>query len=226
MCVDLMNVEKSIKILERGSSLFHIDIIDWNYCENISLSPDFMQQLKKITNVPLEAHLMVNNLNENLIQSCLDKGADIITMPPELIVNKAFRFINKIQDSGKKAGVYIHPGMPLEYIFPYIHHLDLINIMTVDPGFAGQKFIPETIEKVRQAYQLREKEGYKYKIQVDGSCNETTYQQLREAGADIFVMGSTGLFGKNSDVEVAWEIMRSDLEKTTGEKLDYLKLSA
>lgn len=212
MCMDLMNVEKEIRILSPVSDYFHIDILDWHYCKNLCLAPCFMEQLKPLTDVPLEAHLMVDNIDGDLVELCISSGADIITMPPEVIANKAFRLIRQIKDAGKKVGIYINPGMNLEFVQPYIHMIDILDIMTVDPGFPGQRFVPESVQKIWQAKQMREENGYSYLIEVDGSCNQDTYAQLYEAGAEIFVMGSTGLFGKDPDIAKAWEIMRGDMD--------------
>jgi len=216
MCMDLMNVERDIKILSPISSYFHIDILDWHYCRNLSLSPCFMEQLKKITNVPLEAHLMIDNIESDIIKLCLDSGADVITMPPEIIANRAFRLIRQIKDAGKEVGIYISPGMNLDIAEPYIHHVDKLKIMTVDPGFPAQKFIPESLDKIRKAKELRAEKGYTYKIQVDGSCNKNTYADLYAAGAEIFIVGSSGLFGKHPNLSQAIELMLADLDETLG----------
>jgi len=214
MCVDLMNVEREVALLSSVSDYYHIDILDWHYCKNLSLSPSFMEQLKGITNVPLDAHLMIDNLDGDIIDLCLNSGADIISMPPEIIMNRAFRLIRQIKDAQKELGIYVSPGINLDMIKPYIHHIDKLTIMTVDPGFPGQAFVPEALDKIQQARQLREQNGYTYKIQVDGSCNESTYADLYAAGAEIFVMGSSGLFGKHPDLSQAIKIMLADLNRT------------
>src|SRR5690606_15894720 len=109
-------------------------------------------------------------------------------------------------------GVVLNPATPLNSIKHYIHHIDKLTIMTVDPGFAGQRFVPEMIEKIKEAKELKEKYHYKYLITIDGSCNEKTFKQLVEAGAEVLIVGSSGLFNKHEDIQVAWEIMMNQFE--------------
>jgi len=109
-------------------------------------------------------------------------------------------------------GVVLNPATPLEYIKHYIHLLDKITILTVDPGFAGQKFIPEMLDKIREAKRLKEEKGYSYLIEVDGSVNKKTFKVLKEAGTEVFILGSSGLFNNHPDIEKAWQIMIEQFE--------------
>ena len=215
MCVDMMDVREQMKILNKADYM-HIDILDWHYAKNLSLSPSFMEQLGAITDVPMEAHLMVDNTDADLVDLCLKSGAEIITMAPEVIQSRAFRLIDMIKSAGKKAGVFINPAMPLEFIMPYIKLLDMITFMTVDPGFAGQKFVEESLAKMQAARQLRGELGCDFEIQVDGSCNKKTYKKLYDAGAEVLVVGSSGLFGNDPDLAKAWDIMESDIAEEIG----------
>ena len=197
MCVDLLNIEKEIKMLEDRSDYFHVDILDWHYCKNMSLAPCFMEQIRKITDVPMDAHLYVDNIEEDLVQLCIDSGAEIIEMPPEIIERQVYRLASLIHSQGKKFGVFINPAVSLDVIQPYAHLLDRLLIMTVDPGFAGQPFVEYSLKKIRQACEWRKAEGYTYEIACDGSCNEAWYGALYSAGCDVFILGNSGLFNKD-----------------------------
>ena len=214
MCMDLLNVSEQMKVLNRANYL-HVDIIDWHYVRNLCLSPSFMEQLKTITDVPMDAHLMVDNTDIDLVDLCIGSGAGVVTLPPDVVQKRAFRLIDRIKSAGVKAGAYINPAMPLDIVFPYIHLLDMITFMTVDPGFAGQRFVEESLSKMALAKQLKLEKGYTYEIQVDGSCNKNTYKKLYDSGAEIFVVGSSGLFNNAPRLEDAWEIMERDIERQT-----------
>ena len=197
MCMDLLNIEKEIKMLEDRSDYFHVDILDWHYCKNMSLAPCFMEQIRKITDVPMDAHLYVDNIEEDLVQLCIDSGAEIIEMPPEIIERQVYRLASLIHSQGKKFGVFINPAVSLDVIRPYAHLLDRLLIMTVDPGFAGQPFVEYSLKKIRQACEWRKAEGYTYEIACDGCCNEAWYGALYSAGCDVFIVGNSGLFNKD-----------------------------
>ena len=218
MCMDLLNVQKQIKILEKKSAYFHVDIIDWHYVKNFSLAPCFMNQVKTITSVPMDAHLMVDNVDTDLVEYCIETGASVVTLPADAIGRRAFRLIDEIKQAGKKAGVYINPSQKLDDISMYIHLLDKITIMTVDPGYAGQKFIRESLQKIKQAKDLKEKKRYTYEIEIDGSCNKKTYSELYNSGAEVFIVGSSGLFSLDTDLEKAWAKMEKNLIEAIGSK--------
>lgn len=213
MCMDLLNIGEEIKILEEKSDFFHIDIIDWHYVKNMSFSPCFMDAIQKVSDVKQDVHLYVDNIDFDLVDLCIDSGAEIITMPPEVIEKMAFRLFNYIHKRGKKVGIFINPATPLEIIKPYIKHIDVLLIMNVDPGFAGQEFIEETLDKIRLADKWRIENGYSYLIEADGGCNEVRYRELYEAGTDIFVLGNSGLFGKHNDTKKALDICVDNIEK-------------
>lgn len=208
MCMDLLNIEKEIKILDPESDYYHVDILDWHYVKNMSLAPCFMDRISSISNVPQDVHLYVDNLDFDLVDLCIDSGAEIITMPPEIIEKMAFRLFNHIHSRGKKVGIFINPAVPLTVIEPYIEHVDRLLIMTVDPGFAGQAFIDETLIKIKEAKDRKKQSGYNYEIAVDGCCNEKYYKQLYDAGAEVFILGTSGLFGKSKDTKEAVSIAK------------------
>jgi len=211
MCMNLLKLEEQIKFLNTKASFYHVDIMDGHYVKNITLSPDFIRQIRDIVTIPIDAHLMVEEPSY-YVDLVLEAGADMITPHAEIINREAFRIINKIKERGRMVGVVLNPATPLEYIKHYIHLLDKITILTVDPGFAGQKFIPEMLDKIREAKRLKEEKGYSYLIEVDGSVNKKTFKVLKEAGTEVFILGSSGLFNNHPDIEKAWQIMIEQFE--------------
>ena len=215
MCLDYLRIKEQIEALNNRADYYHIDIMDGHFCKNVTLSPDFMRAVKTISRLPFEVHLMTEHPND-FIDMVKDAGADIIAPHAETINTDAFRVINKIKSFGLKAGVVLNPATPLEYIKHYIGHLDLVTIMTVDVGYAGQPFIAEMIDKIRLCKEWKEMYGYSYKIEIDGSCNKNTFKRLYEAGAEEFVMGSSGLFNLDDDVDNAYTKMLAEFETETG----------
>ena len=124
-----------------------------------------------------------------------------------------------IQSLGCKCGVVLNPATPLSYVESYLEYIDMLTIMTVDIGFAGQKFIDQMYTKIRQAKQLREEKGYHYKIQIDGHCNKENYRQLVEAGADILIVGNAGLFGLDKNLDTACRKMGEEFKQCMLDKV-------
>ena len=212
MCMDLLNIKEQIQILNKRADFYHVDIMDGHFVKNITLSPDFVKAIHPICDIPLDCHLMVTT-PDDFIEPLAKAGAGFICPHAETINSEAFRIINKIHDNGCKVGVVLNPATPVSYIKHYIHKLDKITVMSVDPGFSGQPFIPEMLDKIRELKQLKEENGYNYLIEVDGSCNKRTFKQLTEAGTEVFVVGSTGLFGLDSNLETAWDKMIADFNQ-------------
>jgi D-allulose-6-phosphate 3-epimerase len=215
--MDFLRIKEQTEILNKRADYYHIDIMDGHFCKNITLSPDFMRAIKPISKLPFDVHLMTQHPND-FIDMVYQAGADIISPHCETINSDAFRAINKIKSLGAKAGVVLNPATPLEYIKHYIGRLDLITIMTVDVGYAGQSFIPEMLDKIKLCAKWRQDFGYKYKIQIDGSCNQKTYKKLFEAGADIFVLGSSGLFSLDEDTDKAYDKAMAIFQAETGDE--------
>ncbi|HDZ2975567.1 TPA: ribulose-phosphate 3-epimerase [Klebsiella pneumoniae] len=214
MCMDLTQFKEQITAMNKKADFYHVDIMDGNYVRNITLSPFFIENLKKITTVPIDVHLMVNHL-EDIIPMCLEAGADIISFHPETANNKIFRLLNQIKDAGKKCGVVLNPATPAESIAEYAHLLDKVTVMSVDPGYAGQKFIPESLNKIRKLINMRKNNGYHYLTEIDGSCNEKTFGQIAESGVDVFIVGTSGLFSLHEDVSQAWDRMIEIFQRET-----------
>lgn len=215
MCMDLLRVAEQIDVMNRQLDMYHIDVMDGHYCKNISLSPDFANAVKKIAALPIDVHLMVTSPNDFIDKLHLDEN-DCISVHAETINTDAFRTLNAIKDKGCKCGVVLNPATSLDSVKSYLNRIDILTIMTVDVGYAGQKFIDEMRGKIMEARELRERFGYKYVIQVDGSCNERTFKILHAAGAEIYILGSSGLFSKSRDIDTACKIAKSAFSKTTG----------
>lgn len=211
MCMDLKKLAEQIEILNDRADFYHVDIMDGHYVKNITLSPFFVESIRSLTKLPMDVHLMVENPND-FIKPLIEAGAEFVSPHVDTITKDAFRTINEIKSLGAKVGVVLNPADPLESISQYAHLLDKITIMTVDPGFAGQRFIPEMLDKIRESKRIREEKGYHYLIEIDGSCNERTFAQLKEAGADVLIVGSSGLFSLNDNLTLAWDQMMQNLE--------------
>ncbi len=206
MCMDLTRFREQITAMNGRADFYHVDIMDGSYVKNITLSPFFIENLKKITDVPIDVHLMVNH-PEDIIPMCIDAGADIISFHPETANNKIFRLLNQIKDAGRRCGVVLNPATPADAIKEYAHLLDKVTVMSVDPGYAGQKFIPESLTKIKELIAMRVNKGYHYLTEIDGSCNEKTFNVISRSGVDVFIVGTSGLFSLADNVSDAWDKM-------------------
>ncbi len=215
MCMNLMEIKHQLQVLDSRADFLHVDIMDGHYVKNITLSPLFIEQIRPFTRVAIDVHLMVEEPT-NFIEAVAKAGADYICPHAETINRDAFRVINLIRSYGKKVGVVLNPATPISYIQHYIHLLDKITVMTVDPGYAGQPFIPEMVEKVRELKALKQQHGYHYLIEIDGSCNTRTYHQLIGAGAEVLIVGTSGLFNIHDDLATAWKMMRDSIDEAQG----------
>ncbi len=184
---DLAGALKYIE--EKGSSYVHIDVMDGHFVPQVSYGQPVISSIRKNSTLPFDVHLMVEK-PENSIQSYIDAGADLVTFHIEA-TNHADRCIQMIHEAGKKAGVAICPATPvsaLETILPYV---DLVLVMTVNPGWGGQKLIPYTINKIRELADKQNEENCNFLISVDGGVNQDTLKDVLEAGTDIVVSGSS-----------------------------------
>lgn len=212
MGMDLMNVQAQIEGLNDLAYLYHIDLIDWHYAKNFCLSPQFVGQLRKITDVPLDVHMMVDNLDIELLDTLMDEGADILSMPAELIGQNVFKYISRIRERGKKVGIVLNPATPLSIARYYLDQVDLVTFMGVTPGFAQQKLVPVVLDKIREAHRLRAEKGYHFETQIDGGCHGDTMKAIHETEVDIIIMGATCLFSHSPDTKAAWAKMIEDYE--------------
>lgn len=218
MTMDLDKFKEQITFLNDQVDSYHIDIMDGHYVPNISLSPWFIQEVRKISTLPLSAHLMVTEPTF-WVQQLIDINCEWICMHAEVLDGLAFRLIDQIHDAGLKAGIVLNPETPVSVILPYIDLLDKVTIMTVDPGFAGQRFIEGALDKIVELRELREEYDYHYVIEMDGSSNRKSFKRIDEANPDIYIVGRSGLFGLDDDIAKAWSIMVADYQEMTGKVL-------
>lgn len=189
LSADFANLERDIAFVEKhGADYIHVDVMDGHFVSNITLGPNVVSAIRPVTKLPLDCHLMISN-PEKYIADFAKAGADIINIHQEATphIHGALQQIKKLN---VKAGVTINPGTPVDAIKHVLSMVDLVLVMTVNPGFGGQAFIPEMVEKIKELAELREANGYTYEIEVDGGIVPETAQLCQEAGADVFVAGS------------------------------------
>lgn len=212
MCMDYLDLGNQIDKLNRRADYYHIDIMDGHFCPNLMLPPNFVKGIAPAIKLPIDVHLMVEHPND-YIDELAAAGVTYISPHAETINAYAFRTINRIKAAGCKVGVVLNPATPLLYVKQYLNQIDLLTIMTVDVGYSGSPFIEEMLGKIEEAVCMRRVNDYHYKIQVDGSCNEATFGRLAKAGTEIYVMGNTGLFKYDRDVDIAYDIMLENFKR-------------
>lgn len=189
LAADYANFEKELKrIEETGVEYVHIDIMDGHFVPNISFGADVVAAMRPHSKLVFDCHLMVSNPEQH-IESFARAGADIVTIHAEA-TQHLHGSLQKIREAGMKVGVVINPGTPLTMIEPVLSLVDQVLLMTVNPGFGGQSYIPEVTEKIRQLVQLRADKGLSFDIEVDGGIDQQTIRLAKEAGANVFVAGS------------------------------------
>ncbi len=208
LSADFANLGAEVAAVEKaGADWIHVDVMDGHFVPNITIGPVVVESLKKVAKVPLDVHLMIENPDQ-YIGDFVRAGASVVTVHQEAIYH-LHRTISLIKDLGAKAGVSINPATPAESLTEILPHVDLVLVMTVNPGFGGQKFIPSCLEKIQKLNDWRDKQGFNFLIEVDGGINESTAAKISQAGADVFVAGSA-VFGSN-DYNSAIQKIRAKL---------------
>lgn len=199
LSADFSNLGNAMSLIEsKGGSLVHIDVMDGHFVPQVSYGQPVITSVRKCTKLPFDVHLMVEK-PETCIESFIDSGADYITFHVEA-TSHADLCVQKIHERNKKAGVAVCPATSLCQIEHLLPLVDLVLVMTVNPGWGGQKLIPYTLDKVRSLSDIRESRGYQYKISVDGGVNNATIDDVLSSGVDIVVSGSSFFKG-----ELNWE---------------------
>lgn len=211
MCADLMNLKKSVEELERASiDYLHIDIMDGSFVPNITLGFDLINAIKSVTDIPLDIHMMVNEPSKFFDMMNLGKD-DILCVHYESDIH-IHRVLSQIRAKGCKAGLAINPQTPVDAMKYLTEYIDMALIMTVSPGFAGQKLFAGAERKVTDARQLLDNLGYSHiPIEVDGNISIENGRKLSRCGADIFVLGTSSLFIKDKALKESAEEVRSAL---------------
>lgn len=195
LSADFSNLANAIKMIEdRNAKFVHIDVMDGSFVPQISYGQPVVKSLRPLTNLVFDVHLMIDH-PENHIQSFADSGADYITFHVES-TDKIDSIIDQIHRLNKKAGLSIKPKTDVSLIEKYLDKLDLVLVMTVEPGFGGQKLIPECVKKVYELVELRAKQNLNFLISVDGGVNENTIQSVIDSKADVIVSGSAFFSGR------------------------------
>ncbi len=196
LSADFTRLYEEIKAVEEaGADYIHIDVMDGHFVPNITFGPLIVKAVRRITDLPLDVHLMIEN-PEEFIDEFIKAGADIVTVHIEADPH-IHRTVHRIKEKGKKAGVSLNPATPLstlEYILP---DLDLVLLMTVNPGFEGQKFIHSVVPKIKALREQIDRRGLSCEIEVDGGINIETIGIASSAGADVFVAGSAIFYSKD-----------------------------
>ncbi|ENZ5599545.1 ribulose-phosphate 3-epimerase [Enterococcus hirae] len=189
LSADFSNLQRDIELVEKGGADYiHVDVMDGQFVPNITFGPNIVQAIRPITKLPLDVHLMIVD-PEKYIPAFAKAGADIITVHAEATPH-IHRALQMMKDLGVKSGVVINPGTPITMIKHVLPIADQVLVMTVNPGFGGQSFIEETVEKIAELSELREQNNWHYSIEVDGGIVPETAQICQKAGADVFVAGS------------------------------------
>ena len=195
LSADFSKLGSEIENLEKaGADLIHIDVMDGHFVPNITIGPDVISKLRKYTKLPFDVHLMISPVDK-FIKNFAEAGADIITIHPEAS-NDLLNSIKKIRSYNKKVGISLNPETSIDKVMPILDLIDLVLIMSVNPGFGGQNFIKETLNKVKILRKEIDLKKFKTQIEIDGGINFETSKISKQAGVDIIVSGTT-IFKEN-----------------------------
>ena len=214
LAADFTRLGEQIKETEKaGAQYLHIDVMDGVFVPSISFGMPLIESIRPISRQFFDVHLMIVHA-EKYIEEFVRCGADGITFHLEAAEN-ADALIKKIHDCGARAGISIKPATPLEEVFPYLDQIEMVLLMSVEPGFGGQAFIPESYERIRQMRSYIDSHGLRVKIEVDGGVGKKNIREVINAGADVFVAGS-GVFRKNSISDNITRFQEAFREKQNG----------
>ena len=205
---DFSRLADEVKAVEKaGADVIHVDVMDGHFVPNITIGPLVVQGLRKLTSLPLDVHLMIEN-PERYLEDFVQAGGDWITIHAEVCPNLK-RMIKKVRQLNVRPGIVLKPATPLKTLFPVLDDIDLVLIMSVNPGFGGQSFIPATLKKVERLRRIIDQNNYSMEIEVDGGVKIENIRKFSSAGADIFVVG-TGIF-KTENYEETIKKLRQEI---------------
>ena len=200
LSADFSQLGNEIKRLEEGGAdMIHVDVMDGHFVPNLTIGPTVIKALKKHCSIKFDVHLMISPVHK-YIEAYSEAGADIITIHPEATDNLE-ESILKIKSLNKKVGVSLNPESKIDLIIDYLEKIDLVLIMSVNPGFGGQKFMPEVLDKVKQLKEFQSQNKINFDIEIDGGINFENCQTAIEAGANILVSGTTVFKSNNGDIK-------------------------
>jgi ribulose-phosphate 3-epimerase len=211
MCADLLNLKKDLDLfVDNGIEYFHIDIMDGHYVHNFSLGFGICQAISSYTETTQDIHLMIDN-PEEFIPLFAQIKSSIITFHPEVVYHP-LRTIQLIKRHGARAGIALNPAQTIESLRLLLPHVDLLCVMTVVPGFVSQSLVPGGIEKLRETVEYIRSNGYELEIEVDGNVSWKNLPKMRDAGAQVFVAGTSSIFESGGDIQNNIRRFRSILE--------------
>ncbi len=200
---------KEIESLEKaGADLIHIDVMDGHFVPNITIGPEVIKKIRPLTKIPFDVHLMISPV-DNFIEDFANAGSDIITIHPEATkdLKKSIKLIKKFD---KKVGISLNPNSEISLVEPYLNDIDLILVMSVNPGFAGQKFKPEVLKKLEKIKKIIVSKNLKIDLEIDGGISFQNSMDAKNAGANILVSGSTIFNENNGDLKKNIGLLRTN----------------
>jgi len=208
LSADFNQLGNEIKRLEEGGAdLIHVDVMDGHFVPNLTIGPPVIKALKKNCSIQFDVHLMISPVHK-YIEAYSDAGADIITIHPEATEDLSAS-ISKIKELKKKVGVSLNPETKVNVIKDYLNQIDLVLIMSVNPGFGGQKFMPEVLDKIKELKNIQKDKNIDFDIEIDGGINFENSKIAIEAGANILVSGTTIFKSNNGDIKKNIDLLRS-----------------
>ena len=208
LSADFSQLGNEIKRLEDGGAdMIHVDVMDGHFVPKLTIGPPVIKALKKHSSIPFDVHLMISPVHK-YIEAYSEAGADIITIHPES-TDDLKKSILKIKELGKKVGVSLNPETKIEIILEHLSKIDLILIMSVNPGFGGQKFMPEVLNKIKDLKRIQKEKKIDFDIEIDGGINFENSKTAIDAGANILVSGTTIFKSNNGDIKKNIELLKS-----------------
>ena len=205
---DFSQLGKDIQKLEdAGADMIHVDVMDGHFVPNITIGPPVIKSLRKYTDLPFDVHLMISPVHK-YIEDFSKAGSDIITIHPEATEDVKVS-IDLIKSLGKKVGLSLNPDTPIDKIEKYLDQIDLVLVMTVYPGFGGQKFISKVLNKIKNLKNIKDKNKFRFDIEVDGGVNFENNKLAIEAGANILVSGTTIFKNNDGDIKKNIDLLRT-----------------
>jgi ribulose-phosphate 3-epimerase len=187
--------------------MIHVDVMDGHFVPNLTIGPPVIKSLKKHSSILFDVHLMISPVHK-YIEAYAEAGADIITIHPEA-TNNLKSSISKIKELNKKVGISLNPETKIDIIIEHLHEVDLVLIMSVNPGFGGQKFMPEVLNKIKDLKKIQDNKSLNFDIEIDGGINFDNSKTAIEAGANILVSGTTIFKSNNGDIKKNIELLKS-----------------